>query len=113
MRSRSRFILILLVGACVFLALVWLTFDVPFSRALVGAIATMLPVAVLGYFVPQRKLYQLVAVAIAAGIIIGVGLWWVLPYEIPWYYYAIPCAVIAIIEALLERWSDRFKKTPS
>ena len=112
MRSRGRFILICVVGTSVFLALVWLTFDVQFSRALAGAIGTMVPVAVLGCFLPQQKLYQLFAVAIVAGIIIGVGLWWVLPYEIPWYYYAIPCVVIAIIEALLERWADRFKKTP-
>lgn len=102
-----------LVGSGVFLALVWLTFDVHFLRALTAAVVTMTSVAVLDYFAPQAKVHQLLIVAVVAGIIVGLGVWWVLPYVIPWYYYAIPFAILACIEALLERWSDRYKKMPT
>jgi hypothetical protein len=95
----------------VFLALVWLSFDVHFLRALTAAVMTMSSVAALDYFVPQNKRHQMFIVAVAAGILIGLGLWWALPYSVPWYYYAIPFALFACNEALLERWSDRFKKT--
>ena len=111
LKSTNRLIVILCVGSGVFLALVWLSFDVDFLRALTAAVITMSTVAVLDYFVPQNKALQMLIVAVAAGILIGLGLWWALPYSIPWYYYAIPCALFACIEALLERWSDRFRKT--
>ena len=102
---------ILCVGAGVFLGLAWLAFDVQFMRALIAAVVTMFSVAVLDYFTPQKKMYQSIIAAMAGGTLIGIGLWWVLPYSIPWYYYSIPCAIIACIEALLDRWTDRFKKT--
>jgi hypothetical protein len=110
LKSTNRSFVILCVGSGAFLALVWLTFDVNFLRALTAAVITMSCVAVLDYFAPQKKMVQMILVAVAAGILIGLGLWWALPYSIPWYYYAIPCVLFACIEALLERWSDRFRK---
>lgn len=111
MKSKTRFFVILCVGSCVFLALTWLTFDVGLTRALAGAIITMTCVAVLDYLAPREKMYQFTIAAIVGGTIIGIGLWWTLPYLIPWYFYAIPSALVACVEALMEHWSDRFRKT--
>ena len=109
LKSKVRLIVILCVGSCVLLALLWLSFEVDFLRALTAAVITMSTVAVLDYIVPQDKVSLMLVSAVVAGILIGLGLWWALPYSIPWYYYAIPGALIACIEALLELWSDRFR----
>ena len=100
-----RTLLIGLFGGALFTVLSWQAFGVPFIKAALVGFPLMSSVAYLDHVVPRRFT---LAFAALAGALIGMALWWLFPFDLPWYIFSGPLALLALGEA----WIDRVTPVP-
>ena len=82
------------------------------GEALIVGLIVMAGAVGLRRLVGVTTLVQSMASASGAGLLIGLGLWWLVGRDVPWTWLAIPCALLGAAEAALEGLVKRPKSTP-
>ncbi len=103
---------LIIFGGMLFGILFWWWFPKESSliKAMSIGLVIMVVIVLLRRSIGTLTLPRLLLLAIGAGTTIGIGVWWLTGRLFPWYWYAVPCAVLGAGEALFEHLATRITK---
>ena len=110
MKNRSRALQIFIIGGILFASLSWYMFEVPLVKAGLVGFCSMGMIAAADFWVPQKNVWVHGLFSLLAGLLLGLAIWWLVPWDISWYYFSIPCAILVLAEAMFERLGERWQK---